>query len=590
MVLGALFWIAAWRRASSQGVAIAAVGGLLLLQLALLPYLVPLEPGEGLSGQALTTLATLHPWLAVAFLLLVAGALQALATRLRWNLLGVTAAGSLLPGLALFSLGWTRGTQPAADWPDFGPLSQGLGQAYGLEALPPALLPAALLGVVVVAWAVSRLVPSRADGTDDAAGQLQRLQPSHGVAGLLLAAGVAALVASTQLPAAGSLTLLLVGLAALGWVCAAWPGPRWLPLAGLGLAAAGLLVAGVQSDEGLLGAGAVLVFLFWLAPFLASALPGGGRLVESPTPWLASALAGPLLFLPLHAGWEHSLGESAIGLLPLTLGAGTLVAATVLRDRLSRSGGHTLTVYIGVALLFACLAVPVQLRNEWLTVGWMLEGAALAWMSRRVRHPGVVLLSLALLTVATVRLVFNLEVLGYHDLAEPSLLNWTLYGYGVPVLALLAAAFWLRPLPTGEDQRSPPPWTWLRRTTPVVVLMAVAVAFVLVNLEVSAAFPEGQGLHLWSSSLEASMTRSISWAFFGLLLLLPGQRADFRYLRPVALLFLLAAALKVFLLDLWQLSGIVRVGSLFGVAITLILAALAFQRLVLRADDDEEAS
>jgi uncharacterized membrane protein len=210
-----------------------------------------------------------------------------------------------------------------------------------------------------------------------------------------------------------------------------------------------------------------------------------------------------------------------------------------------------------------------------------------------MRHPGVVGLSLALLATVTVRLVLNPEVLGYHPSAAGSLINWTLYGYGVPTLALLVAAWWLRP--SGEaDPRMVPPWSWLRLGNPAVVLMAVMVTFMLINLEVSAAFPEGEKLHLWSTSLEASMTRSISWAVFGLALLLPGQRHDLRYLRPVALLLLLMAALKVFLLDLWQLSGIVRVGSLFGVAITLILAALAFQRLVLKdhrqRQDPEEPS
>jgi uncharacterized membrane protein len=230
-----------------------------------------------------------------------------------------------------------------------------------------------------------------------------------------------------------------------------------------------------------------------------------------------------------------------------------------------------------VALLFACIAVPVQLEREWLTVGWALEGAALAWMSTRIRHPGVRLLALALLLTVTVRLVLNLEVLTYHPAGTPSLINWTLYGYGIPVLALLAAAVWL-----GPRDDDPPAWAWLGLGRPAALLMAVAVAFVLVNLEVSSAFPEGDELTLWSHSLQASMTRSISWAGFGLVLLLCGQNHGLRYLRPVALCFLLLAALKVFLVDLWQLSGLVRIGSLFGVAVTLILAALAFQRLVLR--------
>ena len=408
----------------------------------------------------------------------------------------------------------------------------------------------------------------------------------------LLVAGLCAVISSAELSGAGALLPLCVGLAALAWLIAVVPGPRWAPLAAISLLAGTLMVGMAAGNEGGLVGGAAVVATFLIVPFLLATSARTRELCASPWPWLASALAGPLMFLPMHAGWERTLTADAIGLLPLILGAGTLVAAVMLKDRLREVGGRTQAVFIGVALLFACLAVPVQLNNEWWTVGWALEGAALAWLSRRMRHHGVVALSVLLLLTVTVRLVFNPEVLTYHPVGGAGLINWTLYGYGVPALALLAGAWWLRPM-GDPDPRLPGPWSLLRAASPAAVLMAVAVLFVLINLEVSAAFPEGDELHLWSTSLEASMTRSISWAVFGLLLLAPGQRQDLRYLRPVALLLLLMAALKVFLLDLWQLEGFVRVGSLFGVAITLIVSALAFQRLVLRDlrqdHDDEEA-
>jgi len=588
LYLGGLLWVVAWRAKTPRFVAWAATGGIMLVHLAVLPYLLPLEPGDGVDPATLSSLVTSgQPWIAAAFLLLVAGALQALATRRHWPVLGIAGAVSLLPGLATFTMGWLIGTQPIPEWGDFGPLQKGLGGLYGLDAMPLALLPLVLLGCVLVAWLAARLVPPTGDAPTTKSGKPLPVLASHGAAAMALAVGLVLLLCCAELSEPLPLVILCAGLALMGWMVAIRPGPSWLPLAVLGLLAAVLHVGIAVELEGLLAAGAAVVAVFMAAPFLLATGTHTRALTRSPLPWLASALVGPLLFLPLHAGWENALTTDAIGLLPLSLGVGTLAAAVMLRDRLAEIGPRTRAVFVGVALLFACLAVPVQLDNEWWTVGWALEGAALAWMSRRVRHPGVVGLSLLLLATVTVRLVLNFEVLGYHTLAEPSLINWTLYGYGIPVMALLAAAWWLRP--TGEsDLRFAGHFGWLKLGNPAAVLMATAVLFVLINLEVSAAFPEGEKLHLWSTTLKASMARSISWGVFGLLLMLPAQRHDLRYLRPVALLFLLSAALKVFLLDLWQLEGIVRVGSLFGVAITLIIAAVAFQRLVLRADREQE--
>ena len=594
LVLGSLLWIVAWWAKSPRPVAWAAAGGAVLVHLAALPYLLPLELSEGLDPAAVSALLTTgHPWMAVGFLLVVAAGLQALATRKGWAVLGVVGALSLLPGLVTLGLGWLQGVKPEPEWGDFGAFQRGLGGLYGLDAMPPLMLPLALLGTVLVVWLASRMVTALPGDEPTLGGKPLPLRSAHGAVAAVLVAGLALLVISAELDSVGTVVALCAGLAVLGWLVAARPGPSWIPIAVLGLLASALMVNMLDETTGLLAAGAAVVVIYLGAPFLLDSSAHTRSLTSSPLPWLASVAAGPLLFLPMHAGWEQSLGTDAIGLLPLALGVGTLAATVVLRERLRQIGGRTRSAYVAVALLFACLAVPVQLNNEWWTVGWALEGAALAWMSRRMRHPGVVGLSLVLLLTVTVRLVLNPEVLGYHPQVEGSLINWTLYGYGMPALSLLAAAWWLRPM--GEDdRRMVGPWSWLRFGNPTAVLMAVMVTFMLINLEVSAAFPEGDRLHLWSTTLEASMTRSISWAVFGLLLLLPGQRHDLRYLRPVALLLLMMAALKVFLLDLWQLSGIVRVGSLFGVAVTLILAALAFQRLVLKdhrqRQDPEEPS
>ena len=51
---------------------------------------------------------------------------------------------------------------------------------------------------------------------------------------------------------------------------------------------------------------------------------------------------------------------------------------------------------------FATVAIPLQLNHQWITIGWALEGAALAWTYRRIPHRGLLYWSFALLAVVFV--------------------------------------------------------------------------------------------------------------------------------------------------------------------------------------------
>jgi hypothetical protein len=58
-----------------------------------------------------------------------------------------------------------------------------------------------------------------------------------------------------------------------------------------------------------------------------------------------------------------------------------------LEDEKQRS---RLALFGGIALFFITLIIPLQFEKEWITLGWVLEGAALLWLNRRVRHDGLV--------------------------------------------------------------------------------------------------------------------------------------------------------------------------------------------------------
>jgi uncharacterized membrane protein len=207
-------------------------------------------------------------------------------------------------------------------------------------------------------------------------------------------------------------------------------------------------------------------------------------------------------------------------------------------------------------------------------VAWALEAAALAWLARRLAHPLLPVGVMVLATAVSIRLCLNPWALEYGDTTGPLLLNWTLYTWGVPLVSLLAAARGLR---VGDNSLE------IRRLGPgLLILMAIAVGFALVNVQVSHAFQDAGPVELGGHGLLQGMVRSIAWASYGMLVLIAGLRGEGRSVRLVGFGIVMLAAAKVFAFDLWDLSGFVRVGSLLGLGVSLLLAAFLFERLVLR--------
>jgi uncharacterized membrane protein len=78
------------------------------------------------------------------------------------------------------------------------------------------------------------------------------------------------------------------------------------------------------------------------------------------------------------------------------------------------------------------------------------------------------------------------------------------------------------------------------------------------------------------------LTTSLAWAIYALVLLALGVGRRSIGLRWVSLGLLLVTIAKVFLHDLGELRDLYRVASLLGLAVSLILVSLAYQRFVFR--------
>ncbi len=538
-------WAAQWRAPDQVpvGLAAAAVHATLLLFAAK-------RRGEGLA----TKLASGAAVASALLLWLVATAV-----------LGTPADPQRLDPMSSLPLAWDQGSAPwfVAAWMAIGALGLPLAlRGSRLGRVLAGSVVALGLAIVAVAWVaagtprwevVAGLVPAVALCAA-LAGGMEAAVPVFALGGL--AAGGMAL--AVPVPAA-SLPWLGVGLAFAAVLAWARSGSRW-PLVAAA-AVVGLPVSVGVADRLLEGEALAVT---------AAVIPAYLLLAVTPTLWpkkgdLAGALSAFLAPLALSVGlwslWRHALGTEIDGALPLLLAANLVVAALV-QVRVARAAPTSLPVVVLVlgALTGIAAAVPLQLSNGWITVGWAVLVMLLGLTNRRLPHPLFVAFATVLALAVGGRLLLNPYALEYGRGDGLYVLNWTLYTWGLPTVCLLvaAAAF---------------PQKWLARG---LRTLAILTGFALLNFEIAHAFAVDGELSFHSERLAQEMVRSVSWGGYGLFLVLLGIVRKSRAVRMGGLGFMLLAAGKVLLVDLWILEGFLRVGALFGLAIVGLATAMAF--------------
>jgi predicted membrane protein DUF2339 len=402
------------------------------------------------------------------------------------------------------------------------------------------------------------------------------IAPAGAAAALLVGELAAMLAASTPArpPIAAIVTAHVANVAAL--LALTWA-RQWRHFAMVVAVAAAVATLSWNGDwTGQLALAAALYLVFAAYPLVL-----GHRAASEREPFLAAIIASATFFVAGRDALTRGGYESIIGVLPVVE---ALVLAVLLRQLLRLEAPGTrdlgrLAVVAGAALSFVTVAIPLQLDHQWITIGWALEGAALAWLFTRVPHRGLLYASVALLAAVFVRLALNPDVFLYEPRGELRILNWYLYTYLISAIALFAATWWFEP--TGARI--------FGQLRPVHVLPAAAVIllFYLLNIEIADFYATGPEITFrFGARVSQDLTYTIGWLVFGGLLLAAGIYLRNRPARVAAVALIAVTAFKCFLYDLSEFGGLYRVGSLVGLAVALALVSLALQKYVLAKPKD----
>jgi hypothetical protein len=313
------------------------------------------------------------------------------------------------------------------------------------------------------------------------------------------------------------------------------------------------------------------------ALFTANALVAGPRQREQREPWMIALGATAMAFVAGREAFVSGGLQWMIGVVPVLLGA---VTAFLLRAllRLEQRGQRDMTrlaVVAGAALALVTVAIPLQLDHQWVTIGWALEGAALAWLYQRVPHRGLLAAATGLLIVVFVRLGLNPSIWTYEPRGALRIFNWYLYTYAIAAISMFAAASFL----TRTDDRPAP---WLPRTSRLLPALATVLLFLLLNIEIADYYATGPAITFrFGVRVSQDLTYTIGWLAFGLILLGAGIYLHNRPARIAAVSLIAVTAFKCFLYDLASLGGLYRVASFVGLAIALAIVSLVLQKFVL---------
>ena len=239
------------------------------------------------------------------------------------------------------------------------------------------------------------------------------------------------------------------------------------------------------------------------------------------------------------------------------------------------------------AIVFLTAAIPLKTQGRWLTIGWLVQGAAMLWLSRRV--------NLHLLrTLALICLVLGLGSLFLNNppASLTPVLNERFATYCVAIAVSVFVALLARDAGVEANQQNTIPWPAVAAAASLMISVLILAA---ISWEIHTYWWYVRWRGDWNFMREyrmyAQFTYSAFFMIYGAILLGVGFWRHSPFVRWQALVLLAAAIAKVFLGDVSSLSQGYRIISFLGLGVLLLTVSFAYQRdwLHLRAQESENA-
>ena len=269
--------------------------------------------------------------------------------------------------------------------------------------------------------------------------------------------------------------------------------------------------------------------------------------------------------------WTYALMEQTyfdyLGLYAVLMAVSYVLLGWLAHQR-SRQDSLLFLVLLAMALTSLTLAIPIQLKQNWITIGWAVEAVILTWVGFHLSDSKLRLAAFCVACLVAIRLLF-------YD-QSVFLSNKRAFSFAVGILAILAMAYLYnrhRDKLVGQEA--------IRITG--LVLAANFLLIFFFTTEIGRYFRseyERAANHQLQREISNQEQLSVSalWAVYSIILSILGIIKRYQPIRLFAIVLFGLTIFKVFLLDLSNLERIYRIVSFIGLGVILLVVSFIYQK------------
>ena len=278
--------------------------------------------------------------------------------------------------------------------------------------------------------------------------------------------------------------------------------------------------------------------------------------------------------------WTYGLLESRysdyLGFYAVLMAA-VYVALGSVAYRRAQTDSYLFLVFLGLGLTCLTVAIPIQLKQNWITVGWSVEAAVLTWVGFHLDSGKTRRAALLIVVMVVFRLLF---LDSSFTSAFSDDFTFLFNKRGMAFLAGIASLFAMAYLYHRNREKLEDLERWL---TGGLFIGANLLVLFFLTTEISGSFEAAYyraSDYQLKRDIRSRMQLSISalWGFYSIVLVTVGILRRVQPLRLLAILLFAATILKVFFVDLGEMEKIYRIIASIGLGVILLAVSMMYQR------------
>jgi uncharacterized membrane protein len=230
---------------------------------------------------------------------------------------------------------------------------------------------------------------------------------------------------------------------------------------------------------------------------------------------------------------------------------------------------------IGIALTFVTIAIPIQLRSNWITITWAVVALAILGAGLEIRSPRLRVFGFILFGLALARLFFWDTPFSFRPMFTPALNRYFLSS--VVVIGCLFAASLIYQRASERKLIQAP------KLTLGILLGAVVTLWFVMSVETQTFFAARATAEKIAEDAErqrwlGQMALSVLWAAYAAALAAAGFVRRSPSLRWASLALFALTIVKAMLVDIARLQQLYRIIVFFVLGVLLLLVAWGYHK------------